>query len=257
MPRVRLAAAAVERQHQLPPQALAEGALLQRGADCGLDLRVLSQRERRFEPLLQRVEPQCLQPAASARAHAESGRPSNGGPAREPARLRSFPWPSEGHPRRARCAQRRRAPRTGMHPLPPLPAHSRSVRAGSPRARARVAAASRGVAPRCGAPPAGRCPTTRRPTNPWRPPDRRSARSTTSACRAPNIHRLPATITSNRPRRRTSRVAHNCNLRGLVSLSHEQFLTSSVVLRLYEDRGELPPLANERGRALLRNAALT
>ena len=60
--RVRLASAPIERQHQLSPQALAERALLQRSADRRTDVAVLAQRESRLEPLLQRVEPQRVQP---------------------------------------------------------------------------------------------------------------------------------------------------------------------------------------------------
>ena len=79
--RVRLASAPIERQHQLSPQALAERALLQRSADRRSDVAVLSQRESRLEPLLQRVEPQRVQPRGLRRRprglrQAQEGRPA-------------------------------------------------------------------------------------------------------------------------------------------------------------------------------------
>ena len=60
--RVRLASAAVQGKQQVPPQALAERALLQRGAYGGHQVGVLAERESRFEVLLQRVELERVQP---------------------------------------------------------------------------------------------------------------------------------------------------------------------------------------------------
>ena len=65
--RVRLASAAVEGKHQVPPQALAERALLQRSADGGHQVGVLAERESRLEVLLQRVELQRVQPRGLGR----------------------------------------------------------------------------------------------------------------------------------------------------------------------------------------------
>ncbi len=61
--RVGLAAAAIEGDHQLPPQALAERVVRERRPDCRRELAVLSERERHFELLLERVDAQRLEPA--------------------------------------------------------------------------------------------------------------------------------------------------------------------------------------------------
>ncbi len=60
--RLRLAAVAIQGQHQLPPEPLPEWMLLQHLADPADHLGVPAQRQRRLELLLQRVDPQRLQP---------------------------------------------------------------------------------------------------------------------------------------------------------------------------------------------------
>ena len=62
--RVGLAAAAIEREHQLAPQPLAEGFLLQRGAQRRHQLALLAERERRLE-LAPRAR-RCGAPRAAA-----------------------------------------------------------------------------------------------------------------------------------------------------------------------------------------------
>ena len=60
--RIRLAAAAIERQHQLPPQPLPERIVRQRRPKRGDELPMLAERERRLELLLERVDAQRLEP---------------------------------------------------------------------------------------------------------------------------------------------------------------------------------------------------
>ena len=60
--RVGLAAAAVEREHQLPPKPLPERVLLERRTKRGDDLAVFSERERRLELLFERVDSKRLEP---------------------------------------------------------------------------------------------------------------------------------------------------------------------------------------------------
>ena len=69
--RVRLAAAAIERQHQLPPQALPEGVVRERRAKRRRELPMLSERQRNLELLLERVHAQRFE---SARLVAEPRR---------------------------------------------------------------------------------------------------------------------------------------------------------------------------------------
>ncbi len=59
---VGLAAAPVEREHQLPPQPLTERVLVDRHPKCGYDLAMLAERERRLELLFQRINPKRLEP---------------------------------------------------------------------------------------------------------------------------------------------------------------------------------------------------
>ena len=103
--RVRLAAAAVERQHQLPPQPLAERVVRERRAKRRRELAMLAERERDLELLLERVDVQRL----------------------EPARLGAEPRRA-GQALQRRSAPERRAP---TPPRPPRPATSpsRSARA--------------------------------------------------------------------------------------------------------------------------------
>ena len=61
--RIRLAAAAVERQHQLPPEPLPERVVDERRAQRRCQLTVLSEPERHLELLLERVNTQRLEPA--------------------------------------------------------------------------------------------------------------------------------------------------------------------------------------------------
>ena len=69
--RVRLSAAAIERQHQLPPQALPEWVVRERRAKRRRELPMLSERQRNLELLLERVDAQRLE---SARLVAEPRR---------------------------------------------------------------------------------------------------------------------------------------------------------------------------------------
>jgi hypothetical protein len=59
--RVRLAAGAVERQHQLTPQPFAERLLCHERLKLGDELAVASQREQRLDAVVDRGEPQLLQ----------------------------------------------------------------------------------------------------------------------------------------------------------------------------------------------------
>ena len=61
--RVRLAAAAVERQHQLPPQPLPERVIRERRTERRRELAMLAEREPDLEVLLERVDVQRLEPA--------------------------------------------------------------------------------------------------------------------------------------------------------------------------------------------------
>ncbi len=80
--RVGLAAAAIEREHQLPPQPLPERVLLERRSKRGDDLAMVSERERRLELLFERVDSKRLEPP---RLGAEPGR------VREPVQRRAAP----------------------------------------------------------------------------------------------------------------------------------------------------------------------
>ena len=68
---VGLAPAAVEREHQLPPQSLPERVLLERRAQRGHDLAMLSKRERGLGLLFEGVDSKRLEPP---RLGAEPGR---------------------------------------------------------------------------------------------------------------------------------------------------------------------------------------
>ena len=70
--RVRLAPAAVERQHQLPPQPLAERVVGERRAKGGHELAMLAERERDLELLLERIDVERLE---AARLGVEPRRP--------------------------------------------------------------------------------------------------------------------------------------------------------------------------------------
>ncbi len=61
--RIRLAAGAIERQHQLPPQPFSEQVPFERCAKRRHELPMLSERKRRLELLLERVDAQRLEPA--------------------------------------------------------------------------------------------------------------------------------------------------------------------------------------------------
>ena len=61
--RIRLAAAAVERQHQLPPQPLPERVVRERRTKRRRELPMLAEREPDLEVLLERVDAQRLEPA--------------------------------------------------------------------------------------------------------------------------------------------------------------------------------------------------
>ena len=80
--RVGLAAAAIEREHQLPPQPLPERVLLERRSKRGDDLAMVSERERRLELLFERVDSKRLEPP---RLGAEPGG------VREPVQRRAAP----------------------------------------------------------------------------------------------------------------------------------------------------------------------
>ena len=103
--RVRLAPAAVERQHQLPPQPLAERVVRQRRAKRGRELAMLAERERDLELLLERIDVQRLEPARLARRTT----PSRSGPA-APAHARA-PAPTRPRPPRQGASPSRSAAR--------------------------------------------------------------------------------------------------------------------------------------------------
>ena len=103
--RVRLAAAAIERQHQLPPQALPEGVVRERRAKRRRELPMLSERQRNLELLLERVDAQRLE---SARLVAEPRR-TRPAPA-APVRARG-PAPTATASAAPRTSPSRNAPR--------------------------------------------------------------------------------------------------------------------------------------------------
>ena len=78
--RIRLAAAAVERQHQLPPQPLPERVVDERRAERRRELAVLAEREPDLELLLERVDVQRLEPARLGAEPRRAGRPCSAGP---------------------------------------------------------------------------------------------------------------------------------------------------------------------------------
>ncbi len=90
--RIGLPAAAIERQHQLPPQPLPEGVVRERRPERRLELPMLAEREHDLELLLERVDAQRLEPA---RLGAEPRRPGSdpaaAGRARDPAPTRPCP----------------------------------------------------------------------------------------------------------------------------------------------------------------------
>ena len=61
--RIGLATAAVERQHQLPPEPLPEGVVRERRTERRRELSMLAEREPDLEVLLERVDVQRLEPA--------------------------------------------------------------------------------------------------------------------------------------------------------------------------------------------------
>jgi hypothetical protein len=60
---VGLAAAAIERQHELPPQPLPEGVVCERRPERRRELAMLPERKRDLELLLERIDAQSLEPA--------------------------------------------------------------------------------------------------------------------------------------------------------------------------------------------------
>ena len=109
--RLRLPARAVEREHQLPAQPLAVRVLRDQRLQLADQLRVAAEREVGLDPLLQRRQPQILQPAgldARERLLVELGQRR---PAPQRERLAQQPRRARGL---GRCA------RLGDEPLEPL-----------------------------------------------------------------------------------------------------------------------------------------
>ena len=131
--RVRLAPAAVERQHQLPPQPLAERVVGERRAKGGHELAMLAERERDLELLLERIDVERLE---AARLRVEPRRP------RQPLQRRPTP--------QRRC--RRHGVRRGGDVA--VAQRRAGVRSAAPRTR-----------PRRSSPPRGR---SRRASRGWR-----------------------------------------------------------------------------------------
>ena len=86
--RIRLAAAAVERQHQLPPQPLAEGVVRERRTERRRQLPMLAEREPDLEVLLERVDVQRLEPACLGAEPRRAGQTLQRRPAPEGQRRR-------------------------------------------------------------------------------------------------------------------------------------------------------------------------
>jgi hypothetical protein len=79
--RVRLAAAAIESEHQLRPQPLSERVVGERRAKRGCELTVLAERERNLELLLERVDMQGLEPTRLGTEPRRRRQPHQGGAA--------------------------------------------------------------------------------------------------------------------------------------------------------------------------------
>ena len=73
--RVGLAAAAVEREHQLSPQPLPEGVVRERRTERRRELAMLAEREPDLEVLLERVDVQRLEPARLGAEPRRAGQP--------------------------------------------------------------------------------------------------------------------------------------------------------------------------------------
>ena len=73
--RVRLPAAAVEREHQLPPEPFSERILLDCGTELRHDLAMLAERKQRIELLLESIDSQRLQPPRLAAEPRRLGQP--------------------------------------------------------------------------------------------------------------------------------------------------------------------------------------
>ena len=86
--RIRLAAAAVKRQHQLPPQPLSEGVVRQRRRERRHELSMLAEREPDLEVLLERVDAQRLEPACLGAEPRRAGQTLQRRPAPEGERRR-------------------------------------------------------------------------------------------------------------------------------------------------------------------------
>ena len=107
--RLGLAARAVEREHQLPAQPLTQREPLDERLELGDELRALAELEVGVDPLLERLEPQLLEPADLALGE----------------RLEGEVGERRATPERQRLAKLRgslgrvRAPRLGDEPLEP------------------------------------------------------------------------------------------------------------------------------------------
>ena len=73
--RIGLPAAAIERQHQLPPQPLPEGVVRERQPERRRELPMLAEREHDLEMLLERVHAQRLEPACLGAERRRPGQP--------------------------------------------------------------------------------------------------------------------------------------------------------------------------------------
>ena len=99
--RIRLAAAAVQRQHQLPPQPFAVGVVREGRPERRRELPVLAEREPDLEVLLERVDVQRLEPACLGAEPRRAGQALQRRPAPERQRRRDRVRRGSGRRRRA------------------------------------------------------------------------------------------------------------------------------------------------------------
>ena len=225
--RIGLAAAAVERQHQLAPQPLAEGLSASADRSAGGELPMLSERERRLELLLEGVDAQRLEPACLVAEPGRTGQTLQRRSAPEGQRRRD--GVRRGRARRHRAARRaspRAAPRTARHRRLRPSARSRRWSRRSTALRARRAGGRRDDAARCAERPEAPLPTGRR----------RARRRRTTWPRPQREHRqqgltLRAAHVRGRPARENLERAEKPDLQPLAACARVAFAGESLTLR--------------------------
>ena len=203
--RIRLAAAAIERQHQLAPQPLPERVLSERRLKRRDELPMLSERERNLELLFERVDVQRLQPACLV-AEPRRTRSAPAAPVRAsgPAPIRPRPPRQERRHRAARRASPPAALRTERHrPMRPS-VRSRRVSRRSTGLPARREGGRCDDAAHCAERPGASPPTGRRRASRRRPHGRGAARASPAG---PDASSRPRPRASRPPEPRTGREA--------------------------------------------------